>query len=124
MDTLAHSPADDLLSDFALARADLIAARRAQQAEETSAHRVAVSRERSRIDAELDHLELVIPGAGTSINCPHSGRRALRRPDGSRTRSSRRAGPLSTSVRRGRDRRGDCEAAGVDHRDGVVGLGA
>jgi hypothetical protein len=35
------------------ARADLIAARLAQQAKDTAAHRVAVLRERFRIDAEL-----------------------------------------------------------------------
>jgi hypothetical protein len=62
MDALAHSPADDLLSDFAQARADLVAARLAQRAKDTPAHRAAVARERARIDAVLDlYLELADP---------------------------------------------------------------
>lgn len=62
MNALALSPADDLHPDFVQAGADLVAARLAQQAKDTPAHRAAVARERARIDAVLDlYLELSDP---------------------------------------------------------------
>jgi hypothetical protein len=58
----AHSLVDELASDIAQARADLIAARRARQAKDTLVHRAAVARLRDRLDALLDlHLELSDP---------------------------------------------------------------
>jgi hypothetical protein len=58
----AHTLADELGSDIAQARADLIAARLARQAKDTPDHRVAVARHRERLDALLDlHLELSDP---------------------------------------------------------------
>lgn len=54
-----RSLADDLRSDFAQARADLRAARLAQQAKDSPAHRTAVAAQRTRIDALLDlYLEV------------------------------------------------------------------
>jgi hypothetical protein len=62
MTALAPSPAHDLRPDFVQAGADLVAARLAQQAEDTPAHRAAVARQRARIDAVLDlYLELSDP---------------------------------------------------------------
>jgi hypothetical protein len=62
MNALALSPADDLHPDFVQAGADLVAARLAQQAKDTPAHRAAVARERARVDAVLDlYLELSDP---------------------------------------------------------------
>ncbi|MGY1643838.1 hypothetical protein ACI782_22245 [Geodermatophilus sp. SYSU D00703] len=58
----AHTLVDELTADLAQARADLVAARRAQQAKDTPAHRAAVARSRDRLDALLDlHLELSDP---------------------------------------------------------------
>jgi hypothetical protein len=58
----AHTLADELGSDIAQARADLIAARLARQAKDTPDHRAAVARHRARMDALLDlHLELSDP---------------------------------------------------------------
>ena len=62
MDALALSPADDLRPEFLQAGAGLVAARLAQQAKDTPAHRAAVARERDRVDAVLDlYLELSDP---------------------------------------------------------------
>lgn len=62
MDALALSTADDLRLDFLRAGAGLVAARLAQQAKDTPAHRAAVARERARVDAVLDlYLELSDP---------------------------------------------------------------
>jgi hypothetical protein len=62
MTTPAHSLVDELASDIAQARADLIAARLARQAKDTPAHRATVARQRDRLDALLDlHLELSDP---------------------------------------------------------------
>jgi hypothetical protein len=62
MTTPAHSLVDELASDIAQARADLIAARLAAQRKDTPAHRAAVVRARDRLDALLDlHLELSDP---------------------------------------------------------------
>ncbi|SDL85636.1 hypothetical protein SAMN05660642_01031 [Geodermatophilus siccatus] len=62
MTALAPSPADDLRPDFVQAGADLVAARLAQQAKDTPAHRAAVERQRARVDAVLDlYLELSDP---------------------------------------------------------------
>ncbi|MGY1763339.1 hypothetical protein ACI79G_04725 [Geodermatophilus sp. SYSU D00779] len=63
MTALAPSPVDDLRPDFVQAGADLVAARLAQQAKDTPAHRAAVARQRARVDALLDlYLELSDPG--------------------------------------------------------------
>ncbi len=80
MNALALSPADDLRPDFVRAGADLVAARLAQQAEDTPAHRAAVARERARVDAVLDlYLELTDPRrwdvdlpAGRTVGVPAS----------------------------------------------------
>ena len=62
MTTPVHSLVDELRSDLAQARADLIAARLAGQAKDTPAHRAAVARGHDRLDALLDlHLELSDP---------------------------------------------------------------
>jgi hypothetical protein len=62
MITPAHSLVDELTSDIAQARADLIAARLAGQAKDTPAHREAIARHHDRLDALLDlHLELSDP---------------------------------------------------------------
>ena len=58
----AHSLVDELASDLAQARADLVAARLAAQAKDTPARRAAVARQHDRVDALLDlHLELSDP---------------------------------------------------------------
>lgn len=70
MNALALSPTDDLHPDFVQAGADLVAARLAQQAKDTPAHRAAVARERARIDAVLDlYLELSDP-RGRDVDLP------------------------------------------------------
>jgi two-component sensor histidine kinase len=62
MTTPAHTLVDELTSDLAQAREDLIAARLAQQAKDTPASRATVARSRDRVDALLDlHLELSDP---------------------------------------------------------------
>lgn len=62
MNVLTSSVADDLRSDLEQARADLIAARLAQQAKDTPACRAAVAGHRARIDVLLDvYLELSDP---------------------------------------------------------------
>jgi hypothetical protein len=62
MTTPAHTLVDELTSDLAQAREDLIAARLAQQAKDTLASRATVARSRDRVDALLDlHLELSDP---------------------------------------------------------------
>ena len=58
----AHTLVAELTSDIAQARADLIAARRAQQAKDNPAHRTALAHHQDRVDALLDlHLELSDP---------------------------------------------------------------
>jgi hypothetical protein len=62
MTTPAHSLVDELASDIAQARADLIAARLAAGRKDTPAHRAALVGARARVDALLDlHLELSDP---------------------------------------------------------------
>jgi hypothetical protein len=62
MTTPVHSLVDELRSDLAQARADLIAARLAGQAKDTPAHRAALARQRDRLDGLLDlHRELSDP---------------------------------------------------------------
>jgi malate synthase len=52
--TLMANLADELRTDFLQARADLLAARREQQAKDTPAHRAAVTEQEQRLDAVLD----------------------------------------------------------------------